>query len=146
MREEVIPLYAGVPRLGERETGRQRRRNRERETEREKERRRDTERQRERERDREKERHRERGVERVKEREKRETKLERERHVGGQESTAEVGLEHGGDQLLNPSLKTPNLRPSGWSVSPKVSAQQASPGSLSRRETENPELNDSFFF
>ena len=63
----------------------------------------------------------------------------------GQEST-EVGLGHGGDQLLNPSLTTPNLRPSGWSMFPKVSAQQASPGSLSHRETENPELNESAFF
>lgn len=47
---------------------------------------------------------------------------------------------------MNPSLTIPNFRPSGWSVSPKVSAQQASPGSLSCRETENPELNESLIF
>ena len=63
MREEAIPLYAGVPRLGERETGRQRRRH--------------TERERQRETDRERKRDRQRGVERGREREKRDTELER---------------------------------------------------------------------
>lgn len=73
-----------------------------------------------RERDRERKRERQRGVERV--RERKERHRVRERDAGGQEGTAEVGLGRGGDQLLNPSLTTPNLGPSGWSVSPKVSA------------------------
>ena len=78
--------------------------------------------QRERDRQRQTEKERETERSRESERERKERHRARERDAGGQEGTAEVGLGRGGDQLLNPRLTTPNLGPSGWSVSPKVSA------------------------